>query len=154
MSIGQKGHTIGYRAGDGYALALAARKLGRFFRGVRIQLKPAEQLNGNFLGGGWRVAMHLFKRQRDILKRSQMRKQVVSLEHNPHAKAVAMERSFLKLHPLAIKCDLAGIWNFQPREDAKQCCLAASRRTDYHEPVRSVQFERQLIEHLMMAKAF
>jgi hypothetical protein len=52
-----------------------------------------------------------------------------------------MERVFLKLHPRAIKFDLAGIRNFQARDDAKQRRFAAARRTDYHPSVRLIQFK-------------
>ena len=143
----------GQGAGQGDALALAARQLGRKALGHPVQLHQREQLHHP--GADLRLAGALFfglhaQAKGHVVKHGHVLEQGVVLKHKTHA-------ALAHMHPCGVlpgKVDAAAVRRFQPGDDAQQRGLAAARR-----PQQSHQFARgdvqiDIAQGVKIAKAF
>ena len=154
----------GERAGDGGALLLAARQLGRI--GVELvgQADPGDQRAGRRLGFFPLLAFDDHRSLDDVLQHRLVREEVEALEHHaeagadaPHV-ALAVELAaaggvVAVADQHVVEQDLAGLVLLEEVEAAQQRRLARAARPDDGHYLAALDLEADAAQHFQLAEA-
>lgn len=99
------------------------------------------------------MTVHFFERQRDVLERRQMRKQIEGLKHRADCPAMAEQKILLEDDAFAVDPDRAGVGKSEAADDPEQRRFAAAGGADERERVNFVQRERYVRQHAMAVEA-
>ena len=136
----------GKRAGDGYALLLAARKLCGHLVGLLGHAHATQQVHGaltSFLLGH---AQHVDRPQHDVLQHRHMCEQVELLKHHAQLGAHAGKVFAFLRQGLALDENLARVDGFQAVDGSAHGRLARARRTDHNDDLAAVDREIDVVE--------
>src|SRR5258705_11717549 len=97
--------------------------------------------------------MNFLQWQGDVLKGSQMRKQIEGLEDGADASAMCQQGRFLEKHFLIVNGDMTGVGIFQACEDAEQGGFPTAGRPDQHERMHFFQREPDAVQDLVAVEA-
>jgi hypothetical protein len=148
----QKPGPDGHCAGDGDALALAAREVGGPFAGVGFQSEADQEFAGLAFRLVGREAMHVLEGQRDVPEGREVGEEVVGLEDEPHAGAVLSEGGLIpERERVASEADHARGGGFEAGEKAEQGGFSAAGRADEDERPYALEIQVDVLEHRMVA---
>ena len=143
--------TLRHGAGDGDALLLAARELGR-----EVVEAVAEADEPERVGGVERVLGDV-RHERDVLARREARDQVVELEDEPDVLAAVRgeERVVLAREVVIGVVDVAGRRHVEPAQDVEQRRLPAPGGAEQRDELAGVELEVDAAErdHVDLAHA-
>ena len=134
------------RTGQGHALLLAARQLGRVALGLRAQAHQGQHLGHTLARLRRRLPV---QPEGHVLRGREIGKQRIALEH--HAKATACGRPArdviaLEQHPALVR-------HVDAADDAQQRGLAAARRAEQADELARLHVQVNAAQHLLIAVA-
>ena len=132
------------RAGQRYALLLAAGKLMRIAGGVCRQADQIEHFSGALSA---RVGRGLAQPEGHVIDHAQMREQRIVLEYEADATLLGRDVEPRAAHACAIDADGAAVDADEPGNRTQQCGLAAAGAADDAADVAVGKIERQRVDH-------
>ena len=136
----------GKRAGDGYALLLAARKLCGHLIGLLGNAHAAQQIHGALAGLVLGDAQHIDRSQHDVLQHGHMREQVELLKHHAQLGTHAGKILAFLRQGLALDENFARVDGLQAVDGAAHGRLARARGADHHDDFAAVDREIDVVE--------
>src|SRR6202035_5132049 len=100
------------------------------------------------------VLMHFLQRQRDVLKRCQMREEIKGLKNGADRPPVFHQFPFPENDLTIVQVKRATVWLFQACDDAEKRRLAAARRTNQGKRVNLVQIEINILQDDLTTEGF
>ena len=100
------------------------------------------------------MVVNFFQRQRDVLQRGKMRKQIKRLENRSDGAPVFHQKILFEQNSLAIDFQVASVGKFQTSDDSQQSGFSTARRPDQNQRVDFFQIKRYTVQSRMTIELF